>query len=279
MLIFIHRDGQMGFLWESPYQKISNRDTVGYMSRRVVVVTGGARGIGRSICQVFSMKGYDVLFTYSRSRESAEALVEQLKPVCHVESLQVDVSRQDDVRGLFEYCQAQFGTLDVVVNCASYSSKSGWNVKPQKIDWMDWQRTIDVDLKGTMLCCHSAYEMMRERGGKIINFSSSAALYGDAPTYFYTAAKTAIVGITRTMARIFAPTVQVNCIAPGSIATDWIEAWKLTPAELKEISRESPSGRIGKPEEVAELAAFLASPDCTYMTGQTMVIDGGIHML
>lgn len=263
----------------NPYQIRTNRDKVENMSRRVVVVTGGARGIGRAICRLFSTKNYDILFSYSRSMESAQELVKQLEPACHIEALQVDVSKPDDVRGLFEFCQAKFGTLDVVINCASHSSKSGWNVNPPEIDWIEWQKTIDIDLKGTMLCSHSAYEMMRERGGKIINFSSSAALYGDAPTYFYTAAKTAIVGITRTMARIFAPTVQVNCIAPGSIATDWIESWKLTPAELEEISRESPSGRIGKPEEVAELAAFLASPECTYMTGQTMIIDGGIYML
>ena len=250
------------------------------MEKRVVVVTGGARGIGRAICQVFSRKGYDILFTYSKSAESAKELATELLATgSRVESLQVDVSKRDDVRGLFEYCQVKFGRLDVMINCASHSSNKGWNINPQEIDWVEWQKTIDVDLKGTMLCCHGAYELMRERGGKIINFSSSAALYGDAPTYFYTAAKSAIVGITRTLARIFAPTIQVNCIAPGSIATDWIQAWKLTPQDLEDISRESPSGRIGKPEEVAELAAFLASPDCTYMTGQTMVIDGGIHML
>jgi NAD(P)-dependent dehydrogenase (short-subunit alcohol dehydrogenase family) len=249
------------------------------MSKRVVAVTGGARGIGRAICQVFSTKDYDILFTYSRSRQSAERLHEQLQSVCHVESMQVDVSNDDNVRELFELCKAKFGRLDVLINCASHSSKSGWNIKPEQLDWAEWQKTIDVDVKGTMLCSHLGFEVMREQGGKIINFSSSAALYGDVPTYFYTAAKTAIVGITRTLARIYAPTVQVNCIAPGSIATDWIESWNLTQAELEEISRESPSGRIGKPEEVAELAAFLASPECTYMTGQTMVIDGGIHML
>lgn len=244
-----------------------------------MVVTGGARGIGRAICQVFSRKDYDIAFTFNRSKESAEELQGQLAPHCHVESLQVDVSEQDEVRGLFEFCQAKFGRIDVLINCASHSSTGGWNVTPRDMNWNEWQRTIDVDLKGTMLCSHAAYEFMREGGGKIINFSSSAALYGDVPTYFYTAAKSAIVGITRTLARMFAPTVQVNCIAPGSIATDWIISWKLTPKDLEEISRESPSGRVGKPEEVAELALFLASPECTYLTGQTIVIDGGIYML
>ena len=248
------------------------------MANRVVLITGGARGIGAAACQLFSTRNYDILFTYNHSRESAEQLSETLSALCHVENLQVDVSRPDDVKGLFEFCTVKFGRLDVLVNCASHSSSSGWNIRPQQINWTEWQKTIETDVKGTMLCSHVAYEMMRELGGKIINFSSSAALYGDAPTYFYTAAKSAIVGITRTMARMFAPTVQVNCVAPGSIATDWITKWKLTPQDLEAISRESPSGRIGKPEEVAELVAFLASPECTYMTGQTFVIDGGIYM-
>jgi len=248
------------------------------MANRVLLVTGGARGIGAAVCRLFSTRNYDILFTYNRSKESAEELQKELSSLSHVEMLQVDVSRHDEVKALFEFCTVKFGRLDVLVNCASYSSRSGWDIKPQQIDWTEWQNTIDTDVKGTMLCSHSAYELMRDQGGKIINFSSSAALYGDVPTYFYTAAKSAIVGITRTMARMFAPTVQVNCVAPGSIATDWITKWKLTPKELEDISHESPSGRIGKPEEVAELVAFLASPECTYMTGQTFVIDGGIYM-
>ncbi len=249
------------------------------MPKRVVIVTGGARGIGAAICRLFSRRDYDVLFTYNRSKESAGELLEQISASCHIESMQVDVSHEDEVNGLFEFCKSKFGRLDVLVNCASYASPTGWNVSPQQIDWSEWQRTIDVDVKGTMICSHQAYQLMREQGGKIINFSSSAALYGDVPTYIYTAAKSAVVGITRTMARMFSPNVQVNCIAPGSIATDWITTWKLTQKDLEDISRESPSGRIGKPEEVAELAAFLASPECTYMTGQTLVIDGGIFML
>jgi 3-oxoacyl-[acyl-carrier protein] reductase len=251
---------------------------VGDMVKRVVLVTGGARGIGAAVCRLLSTRNYEILFTYKHSRESAEELYETLSTVCRVEKLRVDVSRPDDVKGLFEFCTVKFGRLDVLVNCASYSSSRGWGIQPQQIHWAEWQKTIETDVKGTMLCSHAAYEMMREQGGKIINFSSSAAHYGDAPTYFYTAAKSAIVGITKTMARMFAPTIQVNCVAPGSIATDWITKWKLTPQDLEAISRESPSGRIGKPEEVAELVAFLASPECTYMTGQTFVIDGGIYM-
>jgi 3-oxoacyl-[acyl-carrier protein] reductase len=248
------------------------------MSNRVLIVTGGARGIGAAICRRFAREKYDILFTYNRSRSSAEQLIEELSPGCTILHREVDVSAETQVRELFAFCEDRFGRLDVLVNCASHSSKTGWDALPQEIDWTDWQRTIDVDLKGTMLCSHAAFDLMKEKGGKIVNFSSSAALYGDRPTYFYTAAKSAIVGITRAMARIFAPTVQVNCVAPGSIATDWITRWKLTAEDLQAIANESPSMRVGKPEEVAELVAFLASPQCTYITGQTVLIDGGILM-
>jgi 3-oxoacyl-[acyl-carrier protein] reductase len=248
------------------------------MTRRALI-TGGARGIGAAICQSLSGKGYDLVFTFNRSRDSADELISKLSPNCNIEAFQLDASITADVQALFKFIDEKLGGLDVLVNCASHSSSSGWNVRLDEFDWNEWLRTIDVDVKGTMLCSHAAFSMMREKGGKIINFSSSAALYGDVPTYFYTAAKSAIVGISRTMARMFAPTVQVNCIAPGSIATDWITKWQLSTKDLEEISRESPSGRIGKPEEVAELVAFLASPECTYMTGQTLVIDGGIYML
>src|SRR5262249_30258696 len=156
-----------------------------------------------------------------------------------------------------DFCRAQFGHLDVLVNNASYSSTVGWEVSPENLDWNEWQKTIDVDLKGTMLCSHEAYRLMKpQKSGKIINFSSSAALSGDVPTYLYTAAKAAIVGITRTLARAFAPEVQVNCIAPGSIATDWIEKWKLTTHDLEVIVNGTPLRRIGTPQEVAALVAF-----------------------
>ena len=249
------------------------------MSNRVLVVTGGARGIGAAICRRLAKENYQILVTYNRSQTSAQQLTDELSGITNIVARQIDVSSPTEVKDLFDFCQKAFGRLDVLVNCASHSSKTGWDVGLQEIDWNEWQRTIDVDLKGTMLCSHTAFELMKENGGKIVNFSSSAALYGDKPTYFYTAAKSAIVGITRAMARMFAPTVQVNCIAPGSIATDWITNWKLNETDLQAIANESPSLRVGKPEEVAELVAFLASPQCTYVTGHTVIIDGGILML
>lgn len=247
---------------------------------RVALITGGARGIGAAIARLFSTQGYEILLNFHRSQLAAQQLADELSAHTKALTFQADVSQPVQVEALFEFVRQQFGRLNVLINNASYNSPVSWNAEPAKINWEEWQRTIDIDLKGTMLCSHAAFQMMSQNGeGKIVNFSSSAALQGDVPTYLYTAAKSAIVGITRTLARAFAPRVQVNCIAPGSIATDWISAWKLTPSDLQEIIDQTPLRRIGKPEEVAELASFLASTTCSFITGQTFVIDGGILML
>lgn len=249
------------------------------MQPRVALVTGAGKGVGAAICRRLASEGYELLIHYNQSAAAAEALSKELSPK-GFPTFQADVSRPEQVAALFEFCRKEFGRLDVLVNNASYSSNVGWAKAVDEINWEEWEKTIHVDLKGTMLCSQAAYKLMApEKSGKIVNFSSSAAMWGDVPTYLYTAAKFAIVGITRTLSRAFAPHVQVNCIAPGSIATEWIKKWNLTPADIEEIAREAPLQRIGKPEEVAELVAFLASATSTFMTGQTLAIDGGILLL
>ena len=243
-------------------------------------MTGGARGIGAAICRKFASQGYQVLINYAHSAEAAQTLTEELSAHTKARNFQADVGEPSQVDGLFDFCRQEFGRLDVLVNNASYSSTTGWNRPAVQIDWQEWEKVMRVDLKGTMLCSHAAFAIMEpQKSGKIVNFSSSAAIWGDVPTYLYTAAKFGIVGITRTLSRAFAPNVQVNCVSPGSIATEWIQKWKLTPEEVEGIAREAPLKRIGTAEEVAELVSFLASSSCTFITGQTVAIDGGILLL
>lgn len=250
------------------------------MESRVALVTGAAKGVGAAISRKLASQGYQVLINYGKSAAEAERLASELSSSTKALCIQADVSDPEQVARLFGYCRTEFGRLDVLVNNASYSSSIGWNNNVGEVNWDEWEKTIRVDLKGTMLCSHAAFGIMEpQKSGKIINFSSSAAIWGDVPTYLYTAAKFAIVGITRTLSRAFAPHVQVNCLAPGSIATEWIKKWKLTPADVQAIADEAPLKRIGTPEEVAELVAFLASPQCTFITGQTLAIDGGILLL
>ncbi|HSP07700.1 MAG TPA: SDR family oxidoreductase [Acidobacteriota bacterium] len=250
------------------------------MDSRVALITGAAKGVGAAISRKLAGQGYQILINYGKSAQEAEKLASELSGSTKAACFQADVGDPGQVDRLFDFCRNEFGKLDVLVNNASYSSSVGWNNTADQINWEEWEKTIRVDLKGTMLCSHAAFRIMeQQKSGKIVNFSSSAAIWGDVPTYLYTAAKFAIVGITRTLSRAFAPHVQVNCVAPGSIATEWIIKWNLTPSDIQAIANESPLKRIGTPEEVAELVAFLASPQCTFITGQTVAIDGGILLL
>lgn len=250
------------------------------MESRVALITGAAKGVGAAVSRKLASLGYQLLINYNRSATEADALASELSGVTRTAAYRADVSDSAQVDQMFAFCRSEFGRLDVLVNNASYSSPSAWHASVDQIDWTEWDKTIQVDLKGTMMCSAAAFRIMEpQKSGKIVNFASSAAMWGDVPTYFYTAAKFAIVGVTRTLSRAFAPHVQVNCIAPGSIATDWVRKWKLSAADLEAIAKEAPLQRIGTPEEVAELVALLASPTCTFITGQTIAIDGGILLL
>src|SRR3989304_2711450 len=134
------------------------------MSKPVLLVTGGAKGIGAAICRHFSALGYDILVNYHRSGEAAENLAKQLSEETHAVCFRADVGSMDEVDALFAFCGMKFRRLDVLVNNASYSSSTSWKVNVDEIDWNEWQRTIDVDLKGTMLCCHAAYRLMSPKG-------------------------------------------------------------------------------------------------------------------
>jgi 3-oxoacyl-[acyl-carrier protein] reductase len=246
---------------------------------KVAVVTGGARGIGRAICRALGQAGAAVVVNYFSSEAHARELVKELTGFTKAMALRADVSNPTEVEHLYRATIETFGRVDILVNNASYSSKTSWRVSLDGLSVEEWERTIAVDLKGTLLCCKVfGPAMVRQGGGKIINFSSSAALQGDASTMLYGAAKVGIVGLTTALARLLAPRVRVNAIAPGSVRTDWITDWGLQEGDLQEILTEIPLHRMAEPEEIAQAVLFLASAGGDYITGQTLVVNGGVFM-
>lgn len=248
------------------------------LAGRVAVVTGGASGIGRAVCLALGRAGAAVMVNYYRSQQAAASLVEELDRYTRAQAIQADVADPSRVRALCEATIAEFGRVDILVNNASYSSRSSWKVPLEEIDVGEWERTIQVDVRGTFLCSKVfGPVMVRQGDGRIINFSSGAALGGDPTTALYGAAKTAIVGLTTALARLLAPAVRVNAVAPGSVRTAWIEDWGVSGEDQAALLEEIPLRRVAEPEEIAEVVLFLASDRSRFVTGQTLIADGGVY--
>lgn len=242
---------------------------------KVAVITGSAKGIGRATALEFAKEGASVVVNYAKSETAAEETVKEIGSKAI--AVKADVSRKEDVETLMKVTVKKFGRLDILVNNAGHSSDKAWLAELDDIDDALWYSALNIDLKGTFLCSRAASKIMLKQGsGKIVNVSSIPALVGDERGLVYTVAKAGILGLTKALARMFAPKIQVNAMVLGSIKTGWID-W-LDKKELTEIMSAIPLKRLGKPEDVAKLAAFLASNDSDFITGQTIIIDGGETM-
>lgn len=246
---------------------------------KVAIVTGAARGIGSCIAQEFAREGARVVVNYRSSENSAQKLVREIKEIgSEAIAIRADVSKNDDAEKLVRTAIEKFGRLDILVNNAGHSSKDGWFLDLDSVTDELWYSILDTDLKGTFLCSRAASRVMKKQvSGKIINISSIPALVGDQRGLVYTIAKAGVLGLTKSLARILAPKIQVNAMVFGSIKTGWLD-W-LDKKGLAEITSAIPLKRLGKPEEVGRIAAFLASSDSDFITGQTIVIDGGETMV
>jgi 3-oxoacyl-[acyl-carrier protein] reductase len=228
-----------------------------------VLVTGGARGVGAAVARALAAAGARVAVNYRVSRRQAEAVARETGGV----AVRGDVGRHGE-RVVAEAARA-LGGLDVLVNNAGASDPRGWTDDLSKMTDELWMRILRTDLLGAFKCARAAARRMRR--GKIINVASIPALVGDREGLVYAAAKAAVIGMTKSLAVLLAPRIQVNCLAFGSLETSWVE-W-LSPARRAAYRRAIPLGRFGKPEEAAQAAIFLAEND--WVTGQTLVVDGG----
>ncbi|MEI8300806.1 MAG: 3-oxoacyl-[acyl-carrier-protein] reductase [Chlamydiota bacterium] len=246
------------------------------LENKKAFITGGTRGIGRAIAEGFVKAGASVWIVGTNQERGLLAL-EQLKALS-VSSSQtfhfslVNVADHLAVQGMIEKLYQTWDKLDIVVNCAGVTRDNFL----MKMSEKDWDEVLNVNLKSAYNVCHGVIKsMMKARSGKIINITSVIGLTGNAGQVNYSASKFGLVGFTRSLAiEVAKRGISVNCIAPGFIDTDMTSG--LTELQKEEILRKVPMQRLGKPEEIAHAALFLASSMSDYITGQVITVDGGM---
>jgi 3-oxoacyl-[acyl-carrier protein] reductase len=240
---------------------------------KVAIVTGASRGIGKASAIALASEGAKVVVNYARNREAADAVVAEIKEAGgEAIAIGADVSQAEAVDEMVKTSQEKFGGIDVLVNNAGMTRDN--LILRMKLE--DWQAVINLNLTGVFLCCKAVSKiMLKQRSGKIINISSVAGQMGNAGQANYSAAKAGVIGLTKTLAKEFAPRgVTVNAVAPGFIETDMTRELK-----AEDILKFIPLGRYGKPEEIAGMIRFLAADaSSNYITGQVFNVDGGMVM-
>jgi 3-oxoacyl-[acyl-carrier protein] reductase len=241
---------------------------------QIALVTGGGQGIGKAISLALAKDGADVVI-FDLNLEKAEEVSKEIEGLGRRSLiLRIDVVKPEEVEDGFRKAIEALGRLDILVNNAGIT-KDALLIRMKD---EDWDKVLDVNLKGTFLCTRAAVKTMsKQRYGRIISISSVVAFMGNPGQVNYVASKAAIVGFTKTVAKEYATRgITVNAIAPGFIRTAMTEA---LPEQVKEaMLKEIPIGRFGDPDDVANAVKFLASKDSAYITGQVIHVNGGMYM-
>jgi glucose 1-dehydrogenase len=241
---------------------------------KVALVTGAGSGIGYAIAETFGREGASVCVNYFGYENEARELADRLSGEGRRSiAVKADVSRSADVDAMVEQTVRELGGLDILINNAGIESPHPFLELPEK----DWDVMVDVDLKGPFLCSQACARAMKEKGGSIVNISSiheDVTFPGFTP---YCAAKGGVRMMMRNLSVELAPfKIRVNNIAPGAVETPINQATLADPEKVKALNSIIPLGRLGKPEEVAQVALFLASDRSSYVTGSTYYVDGGM---
>lgn len=236
--------------------------------RKVAVVTGGGRGIGKGISFAMGLQGITIAIVFHNNREEAEFTATQLnEQSCPARFYQADVSNREQVHEVINKIAVDFGGINILVNNAGVASRATTEDLSEK----EWDRIVDINMKGTFLCTQAVIPIMiRQVGGRIINISSIAGQTGGQIGPHYAASKAGVIGLTRFMARELGPVgITVNAIAPSGIPTQL-----LTDLNIQ-ASADRPVQRTGTPSDVAEVVGFLVSDSASYITGQVLSVNGG----
>lgn len=245
------------------------------MKGKTAIVTGGSRGIGRAIAVRLAKEGANIVISYKGS----EAAAEETRRLCEEYGVKVavfngDVASEDDCQKIVSFTKETFGSVDILVNNAGIT-KDDVLMRMSKENFED---VISTNLTGVFnMIKASARVMMKQKYGRIVNISSVSGMVGNAGQANYSAAKAGVIGLTKSYAKeVASRNITVNAVAPGFIETDMT---KNLPAEVVEMANKTiPIGRMGKPEDIANAVAFLASENAAYITGEVLKVDGGLAM-
>ncbi len=243
---------------------------------RVALVTGAGTGMGRAIAETFAREGAKVAVNYSKSREAAEEVVAGIRSAGGAAlAIGADISSATEVQELVDSVNREFGQLDILVNNAGWSTR----IPHDQLDGLTdeiWDRTFDTNLRGAFYAVRSAVPLLRKRpGASIVNVASVAGMTGMGSSIAYAASKGAMITMSKSLARALAPEIRVNAIAPGFVRTRFA-SWPAAAFDQGEAM--TPLKHLATVEEIAALALYLAA-DAGSMTGETIVVDGGLTEL
>jgi 3-oxoacyl-[acyl-carrier protein] reductase len=241
---------------------------------KTALITGGATGIGRAIALRLAREGANVAINYSRSEEDARQTAKEVEALgVQAIIVKASVANDQEVKEMIQETTDRFGRLDIVVNSAGTTNFVAHNdLEGMKEEY--WDRVMDVNVKGLFFCCRAAAAELKKQNGCIVNITSVAGFTGQGSSIAYAASKAAAVSVTKSLARVLAPEVRVNGIAPGVVITRWVEGQE---DFVERMSKTTPLRRAAYPEDVAETAFALIAHN-QFVTGQTIVVDGGTYI-